>query len=90
MSPRLYVGNILYRATKQELIDFFSQFEEVVDLYLPYNQKIRNRNRGFCFVEFASPEAASRVVEKLNGAKGLGDRPMVLRFTKVKRKNQKA
>lgn len=86
----MYVGNILYRATKQELIDFFSKFEKVVNLYLPYNHKTRKRNRGFCFVEFASPEVAARVVEKLNGAKGLGDRPMVIRFTKVRRKNQKA
>lgn len=48
---RIYVGNIPYEITEQEVNDALCKFGEVVDVIIP-RWKISGQSKGFCFVEF--------------------------------------
>jgi len=48
---RIYVGNIPYEITEQEINDALSKFGEVVDVIIP-RCKNTTYSKGFCFVEY--------------------------------------
>ncbi len=64
-SAKLYVGNLRYSATEQELEELFSQYGEVKSVRII-------GSRGFGFVEMGSPEEAQRAMDALNGKEFLG------------------
>jgi RNA recognition motif-containing protein len=66
MSTRLYVGNISFRATEDDVKDLFSQAGEVVSVKL-IKDAATGRLRGFGFVEMASQEEAQKAISMLNG-----------------------
>lgn len=62
MGRRLYVGNLPYRATEEELTALFSR-SGAVDNVQVMKDNVTGRARGFAFVEMASDEAAQKAVE---------------------------
>ena len=66
MSKRLYIGNISFKATEEDMKNLFSQAGEVVSVKL-ITDAATGRLRGFGFVEMASNEEAQQAVTKLNG-----------------------
>jgi RNA recognition motif-containing protein len=66
MSKRLYVGNISFKATEEDVRSLFSQAGEVVSVRL-IKDAATGRLRGFGFVEMASDEDAQKAVSTLNG-----------------------
>jgi RNA recognition motif-containing protein len=66
MSTKLYVGNLSYNTTENQLQDLFSAHGPVtsVDLIM---DKFSGRPRGFGFVTMETKEAADAAVEALNG-----------------------
>lgn len=60
MSQKLYVGNLNYKTTEDNLKQLFSQYGEVTSVNIL-------QGRGFGFVEMAVPEAAADAKAKLNG-----------------------
>lgn len=66
MGRRLYVGNLAWTVTDQDLQDVFSEAGKV-DSSQVIIDRATNRSRGFGFVEMASDEAAEAAVKKLNG-----------------------
>lgn len=52
---KVYVSNLNYSITKDELRDFFSQCGEVLDISIPVDRD-SGRSRGFAFVEFADEQ----------------------------------
>ncbi|MBM4386134.1 MAG: RNA-binding protein [Deltaproteobacteria bacterium] len=62
---KLYVGNIAYSTTKEELEKLFSEFGEV-----KYVKVIEGK--GFAFVEMADREAAEKARDSLNGQEVAG------------------
>jgi len=66
MATRLFVGNMSYDTTEQELREHFAEAGHVVqcDLIL---DKFTSKSRGFGFVEMGSQEEADRAVEMCNG-----------------------
>ena len=58
---KLYVGNIIYSATNDELKELFAQYGEVKQVNLM-------EGRGYGFVEMSSPEEAMKARDALNGA----------------------
>jgi RNA recognition motif-containing protein len=66
MSTRLYVGNISFKATEEDVRDLFSQSGEVVSVKL-IKDAATGRLRGFGFVEMASKEEAQKAISQLNG-----------------------
>lgn len=67
ISAKVFVGNLNYRTTKEELSAFLGAAGEIVDCFLPTDRET-GRPRGFGFVTFASAEQAAACVEKFNGA----------------------
>lgn len=63
---RIYVGNLSYQATEQELRDSFEPHGEVEETYI-VRDRDTGRSRGFAFVEMPTDEEAKAAIEVLNG-----------------------
>ena len=66
ISAKVFVGNLSYHTSKEELVEVLSAAGEIVDAFLPVDRET-GRPRGFAFVTFATPEQASECVAKFNG-----------------------
>ncbi len=67
MGTRLYVGNLSYNVTEPELREAFAEGgRNVVEVKVVMDRET-GRPRGFAFVEMATAEDASAVIESLNG-----------------------
>lgn len=66
MSLKLYVGNLPFNTTEQELADVFGQYGKVQSVQL-INDKMTGRPRGFGFVTMDSDEGGKTAAAKLNG-----------------------
>jgi len=66
MTSKLYVGNLPFATTAQELQDLFAPTGAVSAVDLIFD-KFTGRSRGFAFVNMASPEDAQRVIEQFHG-----------------------
>ncbi len=73
ISAKVFVGNLNYRTTKEELIAFLSPAGEIVDAFLPTDRET-GRPRGFGFVTFASEEQAQACIEQFDGVEMGGRR----------------
>lgn len=67
MAKKLFVGNISFATTSEDLRDMFAPHGEVTDAVV-IQDRATGRSRGFGFVEMASEEAANAAIEALNGA----------------------
>jgi RNA recognition motif-containing protein len=65
MGRRLYVGNLPYKATDEELMALFSTVGEVASARV-MRDMATGRARGFGFVEMTTDEAAQKAIEKLH------------------------
>ncbi len=66
MGRRLYVGNLAWTVTDQDLHDAFSEAGKVENSQVIMD-RATNRSRGFGFVEMANDEEADAAIKKLNG-----------------------
>lgn len=66
MATKLFVGNLEYTVTGDDLREAFSQAGTVVDAVV-ITDKMSGRSRGFGFVEMGSEEEAKAAIEKVNG-----------------------
>jgi RNA recognition motif-containing protein len=62
----LFVGNLPFTATEDELRDLFSAFGEVQQVRI-MTDRDTGKSRGFAFVEIADDEAAAKAIADLNG-----------------------
>ena len=76
MSTRLYVGNLNFRTTSDELREMFSQAGEVENATV-VEDRDTGRSRGFAFVEMATQEGAAAAIEQFNG-KEFGGRTLTV------------
>lgn len=65
MGRRLYVGNLPYKATDEDLMTLFSTVGSVASARV-MRDMATGRARGFGFVEMTTDEAAQKAIEKLN------------------------
>src|SRR5262245_28053263 len=63
---KLYVGNLPYNTTAEDLKSLFSQFGEIVDVKL-ISDFATGRSKGFGFVELSDNSSAAKAVSELNG-----------------------
>ncbi len=82
MSTKLYVGNLSFRTTGDELRDLFAQAGEVESASVIEDRET-GRSRGFGFVEMATKEAAVAAIEQFNG-KDFGGRALTVNEAKPK------
>lgn len=66
MGRRIYVGNLPFQTSEEELRNTFAANGEVVDVKIITDRET-GRPRGFAFVEMASDEEASAAISALNG-----------------------
>jgi len=66
MGKKLYVGNLPYTCTSEELTDLFSSAGKVEDAIV-INDRETGRSKGFGFVTMGSIEDADSAMKMLNG-----------------------
>src|SRR5262245_66386007 len=67
MNTKLYVGNLSYNTTENDLQDLFSKHGPVTEANLVVD-RMSGRPRGFAFVTMATKEGAEAAIKALNGA----------------------
>jgi multiple RNA-binding domain-containing protein 1 len=68
---RLYVRNLSYSATEDELTELFSKYGQVSEVHLPIDSASK-QPKGFAFVTFKDPKAAIVALNQLNMTSFLG------------------
>jgi len=66
MGNRIYVGNLSYNTTDEELRSAFAAHGEVVSANIMVD-RMSGRSRGFGFVEMATEDEAKRAIDALHG-----------------------
>ena len=64
MAKRLYVGNLTYDTTEENLVELFSEYGEVLSAQIIIDRDT-NRSKGFGFVEMT--DGAEEAINALNG-----------------------
>lgn len=82
MGRRLYVGNLPYKATDDELNDLFSQAGTVESVRV-MRDMATGRARGFAFVEMATDEDAQKAINEFHQYQ-MDGRPLVVNEAKPK------
>jgi RNA recognition motif-containing protein len=67
MNRKLYVGNLPFQTTENDLEQLFASAGDVASVTL-MRDRATGRARGFAFVEMASDEGASQAIESLNNS----------------------
>lgn len=67
----IYVGNVPYRATQQELQSLFEEFGQVSSVSLPTDRET-GQPRGFAFVSMPNAAEGKAAVESLDGREFMG------------------
>ena len=80
MSNKLFVGNLSFDTTENDLQDAFAAFGEVTETNLMMD-RMTNRPRGFGFVTMATSEDAQKAIAGLNGRE-MGGRALTVNLAK--------
>jgi len=67
----IYVGNLVYDVTTDDLKEVFAEYGTVSRVYLPVDRET-GKMRGFGFVEMSSDEEEAKAIETLDGAEWMG------------------
>ena len=70
----IFVGNLPFRAEREDVLQLFAPFGEVLNCSLPL-ERDTGRKRGFAFVEMADEAIESTAIDGLQGAELMG-RPL--------------
>ena len=66
-NAKLFVGNLSYNTTENDLQDAFAAHGTVVEANLMVD-RLSGRPRGFAFITMGTPEEAQKAIEAMNGA----------------------
>jgi cold-inducible RNA-binding protein len=80
MSARLFVGNLSFNVTENDLHDAFAAHGTVVEANLMMD-RATGRPRGFAFVTMSSPDEAQKAIDALNG-KDLAGRALTVNIAR--------
>ena len=70
----IFVGNLPFRAEREDVMQLFSPFGEVLNCSLPL-ERDTGRKRGFAFIEMADEAIESKAIDGLQGTELMG-RPL--------------
>ncbi len=71
MKKKMYVGNIAFSATENDLRELFSEYGEIESLKI-IKDNFTNRSRGFGFIEMTNENDAKKAITALNGKTFMG------------------
>ena len=80
MSNKLFVGNLSFNTTENDLQDAFAAYGTVTEANLMMD-RMTNRPRGFAFVTMSTPEEAQKAIAGLNG-RDLGGRDVTVNIAR--------
>ena len=80
MATKLYVGNLSFNTSEDDLRQLFSAFGAVTSCNLIMD-KMTGKSRGFAFVELSSPAEATKAISEMNG-KDIGGRALTVNEAK--------
>ena len=80
MATKLYVGNLSFDTTENDLRRLFEAFGTVTSCNLIMD-KMTDKSRGFAFVELSSPAEATKAIAEMNG-KDVGGRALTVNEAK--------
>jgi RNA recognition motif-containing protein len=80
MNSKLFVGNVDFKVTENDLRDAFAAHGTVTEANVA-TDRVTGRPRGFAFVTMSTPEEAQKAVDALNG-KDLGGRTLTVNFSR--------
>ncbi len=66
MAKKIYVGNMSYNTSEEELRDLFAQYGTVLSANIIIDRETR-RPKGFAFVEMEDDSAADAAISQLDG-----------------------
>ena len=81
-NSKLYVGNLSFKTSEDDLRSHFGQYGSVTDVYVAMD-KMTGRPRGFAFVTMGTEEEAKQAAEKINGTE-LGGRQLTVNEARPK------
>ena len=82
MSTKLFVGNLSFNTTENDLQEAFAAHGTVVEANLMMD-RTSGRSRGFAFVTMSTPEEAQKAIQAMNGAT-LGDSALTVNIARPK------
>ncbi len=82
MNTKIYVGNLSFGTTENDLRDLFTQHGTVSEVNLIID-KITGRSRGFAFISMENAEQTQSAIQNLNG-KDLDGRPLTVNEARPK------
>jgi len=80
MSTKLFVGNLSFKTTENDLQDAFAAHGTVVEANIMMD-RASGRSRGFAFVTMGSPDEAQKAIEALHGSQ-LDGRPLTVNIAR--------
>ncbi len=86
MNQKLYVGNLSFRASEEDLKGLFSEAGTVQSVKIPLDS-YSGRSRGFGFVEMSSPSEAEKAISLFNG-KTFMDRTLIVSQAHTQRRKE--
>ncbi len=81
----IYVGNLSYDVTKEDLNEVFTEYGEVKRVHIPTDRET-GKMRGFAFVEMNSDDQEDQAISTLDGAEWMG---RTLKVNKAKEREQR-
>ncbi|HEV2692026.1 MAG TPA: RNA-binding protein [Verrucomicrobiae bacterium] len=82
MSNKLFVGNLSFNTTENDLQDAFAAHGTVVEANIMMD-RMSGRSRGFAFVTMSTPDEAQKAIEALHGAQ-LDNRALTVNVARPK------
>ena len=82
MSTKLFVGNLSFNTTENEIQEAFAAHGTVVEANLMMD-RMTGRSRGFAFVTMSTPEEAQKAIQAMHGAT-LGERQLTVNVARPK------
>ena len=80
MSTKLFVGNLSFNTTENDLHDAFAAHGTVVEATLMLD-RMSGRSRGFAFVTMGTPEEAQKAIEAMHGSQ-MDGRPLTVNIAR--------
>ena len=88
MDTKLYVGNLSYSVTEDELRELFAQAGNVTSVAV-IKERDTGQSKGFAFVEFGSQADAQKAISRFNGQK-LGERTLTVNLARPKEERSRS
>jgi cold-inducible RNA-binding protein len=87
LGSKVFVGNLEFSTTKEQLETLFQEAGSILDVFLP-SDRATGKPRGFAFVEFATEEEAAKAISRFDGYE-LGGRGLRVNAAEERRPGQR-